>query len=87
MEGRGWKDIDGSEGGAMAVPVAGEEEGEGRGVMEGNGVGGGSGFLYEEEDKEMGMREPLLRRRTMNTTSQLAIVGAKVCPIESLDYE
>jgi len=32
-------------------------------------------------------REPLLRKRTMNTTSQIAIVGANVCPIESLDYE
>jgi hypothetical protein len=34
-----------------------------------------------------GPREPLLRRRTMNTTSQIAIVGANICPIESLDYE
>ncbi|XP_042495791.1 chloride channel protein CLC-c-like [Macadamia integrifolia] len=32
------------------------------------------------------IREPLLKRR-INTTSQLAIVGANVCPIESLDYE
>ncbi|WOL03619.1 chloride channel protein CLC-c [Canna indica] len=40
------------------------------------------------EDKEMGMKEPLLRRRiTTNTTSQLAIVGTNVCHIESLDYE
>lgn len=44
----------------------------------------GSNFF---DDKEAGMREPLLRRRTMNTTSQLAVVGANVCPIESLDYE
>lgn len=43
---------------------------------EGGGGGGG------------GTREPLLRRRrTLNTTSQIAIVGANVCPIESLDYE
>ncbi|KAG2572325.1 hypothetical protein PVAP13_7KG169400 [Panicum virgatum] len=34
-----------------------------------------------------GTREPLLRKRTTNTTSQIAIVGANVCPIESLDYE
>lgn len=34
-----------------------------------------------------GPREPLLRKRTMNTTSQIAIVGANVFPIESLDYE
>ncbi|CAA7400433.1 unnamed protein product [Spirodela intermedia] len=34
------------------------------------------------------MREPLLlRKRTKNTTSQMAIVGANICPIESLDYE
>ncbi|CAN6584649.1 unnamed protein product [Malus baccata var. baccata] len=46
-----------------------------------------------EEDKsteiERGeLREPLLERnRRRNTTSQLAIVGANLCPIESLDYE
>ena len=34
-----------------------------------------------------GPRQPLLRKRTLNTTSQIAIVGANVCPIESLDYE
>ncbi|KAF8714815.1 hypothetical protein HU200_027346 [Digitaria exilis] len=34
-----------------------------------------------------GPRQPLLRKRTTNTTSQIAIVGANVCPIESLDYE
>ncbi|XP_058112053.1 putative chloride channel-like protein CLC-g [Magnolia sinica] len=28
-----------------------------------------------------------LRRSTSNTTSQVALVGADVCPIESLDYE
>ncbi|XP_050381898.1 chloride channel protein CLC-c isoform X1 [Argentina anserina] len=32
-------------------------------------------------------REPLLTRRITNTTSQIAIVGSNVCPIESLDYE
>lgn len=32
------------------------------------------------------IRQPLLRNRT-NNTSQIAIVGANVCPIESLDYE
>jgi chloride channel 7 len=32
------------------------------------------------------IQEPLLRNR-VNTTSQIAIVGANVCPIESLDYE
>lgn len=32
------------------------------------------------------MRMPLLRKRT-NTTSQIAVIGANSCPIESLDYE
>ncbi|CAL9112842.1 unnamed protein product [Musa acuminata var. zebrina] len=39
------------------------------------------------DDEEMGIRDPLLRWHTGNTTSQLAVVGANVCPIESLDYE
>ncbi|XP_042468328.1 chloride channel protein CLC-c-like [Zingiber officinale] len=40
------------------------------------------------EDKETGAAEPLIRRRAVaNTTSQSAIVGANICPIESLDYE
>ena len=38
-------------------------------------------------DRGSAARQPLLRKRTMNTTSQIAIVGANVCPIESLDYE
>lgn len=39
-------------------------------------------------DAEDGIRQPLLlRKRTMNTTSQIALVGANICPIESLDYE
>ncbi|XP_068647498.1 chloride channel protein CLC-c-like [Aristolochia californica] len=40
----------------------------------------------EFSDRDTILREPLLRRR-MNTSSQIAIVGANVCPIESLDYE
>ncbi|ONK57742.1 uncharacterized protein A4U43_C09F3630 [Asparagus officinalis] len=46
----------------------------------------GSGFV---DDKDViPLREPLLlRKRTMNTTSQIAVVGANVCPIETLDYE
>lgn len=33
-------------------------------------------------------REPLMNLKSrINTTSQIAIVGAKVYPIESLDYE
>lgn len=47
--------------------------------MEGNG----SDF----SDKDTAMRDPLLVRKRLNSTSQIAIVGASVCPIESLDYE
>lgn len=36
--------------------------------------------------KEIATKEPLLRKR-MNTTSQIAMIGANVCSIESLDYE
>ncbi|KAK9286286.1 hypothetical protein L1049_014676 [Liquidambar formosana] len=42
--------------------------------------------MSEKEFTAMMMREPLLRNR-INNTSQIAIVGTKVCPIESLDYE
>uniref|UniRef100_A0A2P2JYU8 Chloride channel protein n=2 Tax=Rhizophora mucronata TaxID=61149 RepID=A0A2P2JYU8_RHIMU len=38
------------------------------------------------DDKEF-LRGPLLVRNRKNTTSQIAIVGANSCPIESLDYE
>ncbi|KAL8527620.1 hypothetical protein ACS0TY_005468 [Phlomoides rotata] len=39
-------------------------------------------------DGEGAVREPLLHLKSrVNTTSQIAIVGAKVYPIESLDYE
>lgn len=55
--------------------------------------GGGGAFLERKEsntstysDREGAVREPLLKSR-VNTTSQIAIVGANVCPIESLDYE
>ncbi|KAI5003489.1 hypothetical protein ZWY2020_030649 [Hordeum vulgare] len=39
------------------------------------------------EDAAGGLERPLLRQRGSNTTSQMAVVGANVCPIESLDYE
>ncbi|KAL3843636.1 hypothetical protein ACJIZ3_001039 [Penstemon smallii] len=40
-------------------------------------------------EREAFIREPLLnlKSRVVNTSSQIAIVGAKVYPIESLDYE
>ncbi|GAB2218551.1 hypothetical protein Droror1_Dr00001778 [Drosera rotundifolia] len=40
----------------------------------------------EATEKNMSIRHPLLRRRT-NLTSQIAVIGSNVCPIESLDYE
>ncbi|XWS18027.1 hypothetical protein CRYUN_Cryun32bG0007000 [Craigia yunnanensis] len=45
-----------------------------------------SGF---SDDKEIGttMKEALLFRNRVNTTSQIALVGANPCPIRSLDYE
>lgn len=43
-------------------------------------------YWSEIPDKNMSSVEPFLRRRA-NTTSQIAIVGSSVCPIESLDYE
>lgn len=39
------------------------------------------------EDAAGGLERPLLRQRGSNTTSQMAVVGTNVCPIESLDYE
>lgn len=56
----------------------------------------GSGSMFERResnvstfsDRDGAVREPLLNLRSrVNTTSQIAIVGAKVYPIESLDYE
>ncbi|KAF8653143.1 hypothetical protein HU200_062588 [Digitaria exilis] len=64
--------------------------------MDGSGAGGvppwrsqqnGSSEALLRFDDGGSTGEPLLRKRTMNTTSQIAIVGANVCPIESLDYE
>ncbi|KAL3724216.1 hypothetical protein ACJRO7_036260 [Eucalyptus globulus] len=45
-----------------------------------------------KESSPKGMRQPLLSRKhdsgsRINRTSQIAIVGANLCPIESLDYE
>ncbi|KAJ8447756.1 hypothetical protein Cgig2_015119 [Carnegiea gigantea] len=37
-------------------------------------------------ERTISIRQPLLRHRS-NTSSQIAIVGANICPIESLDYE
>ncbi|KAL6223305.1 hypothetical protein ACLB2K_006692 [Fragaria x ananassa] len=40
-----------------------------------------------ENSRTYSYKQPLLTRRITNTTSQIAIVGSNVCPIESLDYE
>lgn len=40
----------------------------------------------ERNRPEFSERDPLLRGKA-NTTSQIAVVGANVGPIESLDYE
>ncbi|KAK9162306.1 hypothetical protein Syun_003208 [Stephania yunnanensis] len=38
-------------------------------------------------DQMMSSESTLLQRSSINKASQVALVGAKVCPIESLDYE
>lgn len=53
-----------------------------------DGVMSGLGSRSGSELESGRLKEPLLvKNNRMNNTSQLAIVGAKVCPIESLDYE
>lgn len=60
--------------------------------------GGGIGVMIMENGKDLernisavsesGVRQPLLSSKSrVNNTSQIAIIGANVCPIESLDYE
>ncbi|KAL6840155.1 hypothetical protein ACP4OV_029965 [Aristida adscensionis] len=39
------------------------------------------------DDAAISLERPLLHQRCTNTTSQIAVVGANTCPIESLDYE
>ncbi|XP_071725568.1 chloride channel protein CLC-c-like [Rutidosis leptorrhynchoides] len=53
-------------------------ESEGGGKMERNGSAYESGVMN---------RQPLLSKNRVNTSSQIAIVGSNICPIESLDYE
>lgn len=58
------------------------------------GVGVGVGVVDERNEsnvssyiqREAPLTEVLLKSR-VNNTSQIAIIGANVCPIESLDYE
>ncbi|KAM7513896.1 hypothetical protein LguiA_003479 [Lonicera macranthoides] len=61
-----------------------EETNENEGLSERNGFE--RNWSEIQQDKSTSYTEPLLRKRT-NTTSQIAIVGANACPIESLDYE
>ncbi|KAG0486993.1 hypothetical protein HPP92_009088 [Vanilla planifolia] len=54
----------------------------------GEGMDGDSYCVAVDVDADDGMRKPLLLlKRDKNTTSQIAVVGANLCPIESLDYE
>lgn len=62
-------------------------------AMENEDPGDVESSLSEISEKSMraSYQEPLLVKGTKsnrsNTTSQIAIVGANTCPIESLDYE
>lgn len=56
---------------------------ENEGLLDGKGI---ERYWSGISDKNVTYTEKLLVKR-VNTTSQIAIVGANVCPIESLDYE
>lgn len=45
------------------------------------------GYQEEEEEEEREQHRSLRASTSYNSTSQRAIVGANLCPIESLDYE
>ncbi|GAB2278193.1 hypothetical protein Dimus_012886 [Dionaea muscipula] len=73
----------------IEIDGAGAGESGGGGAMEETAAMSRYGSEYSDKDGDdagMMMRIPLLKKRT-NQTSQLAIVGANVSPIESLDYE
>lgn len=61
----------------------GQADIENEGMLYGNGSNESS---CSEKDMAGTIREPLLTSQ-MNTTSQIVLVGANICPIESLDYE
>lgn len=64
--------------------IGGMNDLENEGFLDGKEI---ERYWSEISEKSMIMyKEPLLTKRT-NTTSQIAIVGANVCSIESLDYE
>lgn len=64
--------------------IGGMNDLENEGFLDGKEI---ERYWSEISEKSMIMyKEPLLTKR-MNTTSQIAIVGANVCSIESLDYE
>ena len=56
---------------------------ENEALLDGNGS---RRYWSEFPERNMSYTGPLLVKRT-NTTSQIAIVGANLSPIESLDYE
>lgn len=67
---------------------AAERDANGR-EIEGCDRAAESPVLEDRDSVSVTLEEPLLRANTarISTTSQLAIVGSNVCPIESLDYE
>lgn len=65
------------------------EEENGQADIENEGMLYGYGSNEEscsEKDMAGTIREPLPTSQ-MNTTSQIVLVGANICPSESLDYE
>lgn len=92
--GHGSEDENGNGEGSKGHGHGSEDEkgnGEGSGDIENAELFGGKEigrFWSDVSDKNASFSysQPLLIKRT-NTTSQVAIVGANICPIESLDYE
>ena len=54
--------------------------------IENEGLNDGKEIERYWSERNLSYKGPLLTKR-VNTTSQIAIVGSNVCPIESLDYE
>jgi chloride channel 7 len=44
-------------------------------------------IVMEDEEQRPPLARALLHRSATNNISQVAMVGSKACPIESLDYE
>lgn len=72
----------------MDQTTDGKDVADGRDIELEGGIDGNDINRYWSEisEKNMTYEEPLLKKR-VNTTSQIAIIGANISPIESLDYE